>query len=175
MKTGLFIFFIVFLSVYVSAQAFVYKTEADYINNKGISYTSFERHYNKGMTDYALFIQNGKKVEIKCNTIWGFKSEEGDLYRITKTTEFDKDGEPMLLLGQGKFCIWLDGTKNVKKEKVTYYVVYIYCSTDLLTQIYSRQNFIKENPKYIELDECAIQDLNCELEYLYSLGEKEEE
>ncbi len=173
MKSLLFICFSVLLSAHLSAQAYVYKTEEDYINNEGTSYTSFERHYNIGMTDYALFMQNGNKVEIKCNTIWGFKSEAGDLYRIYKIPGFEKNGEPLLLLGEGKFCIWLDGTKKVKKEKVTYYVIFIYCSNDLLSEIYTRSIFIEKNPKYSPLDECAIQDLNCELEYLYSLGEKE--
>ncbi|MBC8045251.1 MAG: hypothetical protein H7Y00_00500 [Fimbriimonadaceae bacterium] len=177
MKTLIFLLLSIFIYKTSAAQAFVYKTEEDFLTSTGEEYTSFERHYNKGMTDYASFKKGNKKIELTCNTIWGFKTEEGDLYRIFKLEKIKKEGEPLLFIQQGEFCIWLEGSKyvNEKKDKVTYSMIAVFYSKELTSELSGRTEFIEKYPQYKQLKKCPSPDLECPLEYLNSISTEEKD
>lgn len=165
MKQLIFCILCTMLAQSAFSQALVYRTKEDYLNEKPEKYTSYEYNTNMGMRDIVIFEQNGKKVKIDGAELWGFTDEDGNFYRIFKSPKIKKEGEPLLMIREGKYCVFIQGSANVKGDKVRYQYEGIFYAKSRDGEIYiSFEAMQKANPE-ITLDEDCGFNLDCVLDF----------
>lgn len=154
-----------FFAQAVFSQANVYRTKEDYLNEKPEQYTSYEYNTNMGMRDIVIFDQNGKKVKLDGVDLWGFADEQGNFYRIFKLPKFKKEGEPLLMVREGKYCVFIQGSANDKGGKVRYQYEGIFYAKSRDGEIYNAYEAMqKANPEITLEEDCGF-NLECVLDF----------
>ena len=105
----LLILSILFISLKVSADVVVYRTYEDFQNEDGEEYDDY-RSYIHTMGSYTIiFMNNGKKVKIRCRDMWGFTYDDV-LFRM--------DGNlATRVVSIGTICYYENGTANLDMIK----------------------------------------------------------
>jgi hypothetical protein len=146
-------------------QAYVFRTKEDYLNENPEVYTSYESNTNVGMRDIIIFEKAGKKVKIDGAELWGFTDEEGMFYRIFKLPNYKKEGEPLLMIREGSYCIFIQGGVSQKGDKSKYFYEGIFYSKTKDGELYnSFKAMQKDNPDITLNEKCGF-NLDCALDF----------
>lgn len=167
-KFSLLFMLLTFMSITSRSQIIVFKTIDEYLENKGEAYTDNGMQFYKKGSYYSNFTKNGEKVKISYDTIWGYKDDKGNLFRIYNSDDPKILNRPLLLVKQGEFCLWIWGARNGE----TYTAYLMVFSKGLNDELMQQEDFIEQYPEYAKLEDCGNESLNCVARYLNSISEK---
>lgn len=153
-KTFLLLIILFLSSFHAKSEVITYKSYNDYINNTGTHYEELRSIMHLFNNVSLLLTKNGKKVKVKCKTIWGF-SYKGNLFRIE-----DKKHTPMLVISNNELVYYENGYAHVEmlaygKNSSNFRVGYLFSfSKKLDTKIFHHRKGIKKlNKLHPELKE----------------------
>ncbi len=116
MKNLFFTILVLFISLSATAQAGVYKTLNDFLNDK-ITEHGGKVKYNNTLASFTLiFKKKGEKVKYNLNTdeVWGFRNEEGYVYRINGKKH------PYMIIEVGAICYYTNYTTVVRGNRISF-------------------------------------------------------